>query len=149
MAGNAIVGVVTFFIAGCIIILPWIFYILTLKRALTLTAEYHSISPKQAWLILIPIFGLGWQFYIIYNLAKGIKCKCDQMAIECGGAGKAIGFTFAILLCCNFVLFQALGSFIPASESIRLFLPLLMAIPTFIMWVWYWVRIAKYNKLLR
>jgi hypothetical protein len=149
MAGDAFLGVVAFVVVGCIIILPWIFYVLTLVRALTLTTEYHSISPKQAWLILIPIFGLGWQFYIIHNLTKGIKGKCGQMAIECGGAGKAIGMTFAILLSCNLVIFQALGSFAPASESFHLFLPLLMAIPTLITWIWYWVKIIYYNKLLR
>ncbi len=117
--------------------LPWILYLLTLRKSLRLTQKYHDISPGLVWLLLIPIFNLGWQFYILKNITKGIKGKFNEMGKACGDGGWSIGLAFSILA----FMYVCVLEFIP---DIRI----LFSIGTFFTWLIYWNKIVKFNRLI-
>ena len=69
MFGIGLVELIIF----CIFILyiPVVLYILSIKKVLFLcTEESREMSPSLAWLLLIPIFGLIWHFFVVSNIAK-------------------------------------------------------------------------------
>lgn len=58
MVGPWQIGVV-FFAVYLIMILPFVFYLLTLQNTLRVVSiENRTIPPEQVWLSFIPIFGL-------------------------------------------------------------------------------------------
>ena len=118
-------------IVACSIVIS-IFYLLTLSRSLSLTQKHHGVSPGLVWLLLIPLFNLGWQFYILNKVTKGIKGKFNEMGKECGDGGWSMGLAYAILGCC---------AIIP-------YIGILIGMAAFITWIIYWVKIAGYNKLM-
>jgi hypothetical protein len=114
------------------LIVPWIYYLSTLKKSLILTQKHHGISPGLVWLLLIPIFNLGWQFYILTNITKGIKGKCKDIEKDCGDGGWSIGLAYSILACCAVIPY--LGFF--------------AGIGALITWIIYWSKIAGFNKMM-
>lgn len=112
------------------IIVAQIFYLLTLQKSLTLSKPYHRMSPGLVWLMFIPLFSLGWQFYIISNVTKGIKGSYASFKASPGDAGWNVGLATAILMCC---------SIIP-------FLGILCSICGLVTWIIYWVKVANFNR---
>ena len=45
-------------IVALIFLLPFIFYLLSLQKNLTLTRRHHGIAPGLVWLMLIPLFNI-------------------------------------------------------------------------------------------
>lgn len=107
-----------------------VLYIYTIYKALIATAEHHTISPGLAWLLLIPVFYLGWQFYILDGLTKGIKGKYDANGRECGDAAYSIGLAYCILGCVNFIPY----------------LNFLTVLPCLGVWIVYWIKIKDFNR---
>ena len=114
------------------LIIPWIYYLKTLKKSLVLTQKHHGISPNLVLLLLIPIFSLGWQFYILTNITKGIKGKCKEIEKDCGDGGWSIGLAYSILACCGVIPY----------------LGVIAGLGAFITWIIYWSKIANFNKLM-
>lgn len=88
----------------------------------------------NVWLILIPLFGLVWQFIVVNAIADSLKEEFAKRNITCDEVrpGYGIGLTYSILFCC---------SIIP-------FIGILAALAGLICWIIYWVKIADYkNKL--
>ena len=113
-----------------------IFFVQTLNRTLALTQKFHTASPQSAWMILIPIWGFFWIFYIVGKVAQGIKGRFSELKVEHEYAGKATGYGYgyAGLMLASFIPVQAAGG--------------LAAIGCLICWILYWVNIARYNKVL-
>ena len=125
--------IIFFIIAGAILLavalLLQILYVYSLYMALQATEQYHTISPGLAWLLLIPVFYLGWQFYILDNLTKGIKGKYEANGRECGDAAYSVGLAYCILGCINFI---------PGLNFLTL-------LPCIGVWIVYWVKIKDFN----
>ena len=126
--------VIFILITGAAIFILWlvlkIFYILTLYRTLKATEEYHTVSPGLVWLLLIPVFYLGWQFYILDGITKGIKGKYGANGRDCDDAAYGIGLAFCILVCANFIPY----------------LNFITAVPCFVLWIIYWLKIAGFRE---
>lgn len=136
-AGNEAVGVLMAFlviiiIVGIAMLIPYIFFLLSLQKSLGLTKEIHGISPGLVWLLLIPLFNLGWQFYILSNTTKGIRGMLAKNECDDGSGGWNLGLTGAILACCSIIPF--IGP--------------LFSLGWLIVGIIYWVKIAEYNKTL-
>ena len=116
--------------------IPQFFFIQTLNRTLALTLNYHTASSKCAWMLLIPIWGFFWIFYIVGKVAQGIKGRFKELKVEHGYAGSTTGYGYGYAG-------LMLGSFIPV-EAVGA----LAAIGCLICWILYWVNIARYNKIL-
>jgi len=127
--------IIILFILGLIIV-PQIWFIKTLSRTLALTQEHHTASHKSAWLLLIPIWSLFWIFYIVAKVGQGIKGRFSQIKVEQEDVDHTTwyGYGYAGLI---------LASAIPLAIVSGL-----AAISGVICGILYWVKIARYNKIL-
>lgn len=126
----AIVGVI-----ALISIVIAIFYLLTLSRTLGLCApQNRTMEPGQVWLMLIPIFGIIWNFIMVNRIADTLANEFRMRNIPTNEQrpGYQVGITMAI---CG-----ALG-FIPYLGSIA-------GIVQLIMWIIYWVKMSGYKTQL-
>ena len=86
------------------------------------------------WLLLIPLFNIGWLFYVIIKLRDSLKAEFNLREIESDDPefGFSIGLAYAITTACSIIpIFGMFCSF-----------------AAFILWIVYWVKTNKYSKLL-
>ena len=54
-----------------ILLLPQIFFLMTLQNTVKeVSVENRTIQPSQVWLTFIPLFGIFWQFFIVYKISQ-------------------------------------------------------------------------------
>ena len=117
-----------------IALIPLIFYILTLQKALNKCApENRAMQPGMTWLLLIPCFSVIWHFFVVLNMAKSLGAEFQKRGItEEPEPGKVLG-----LVTCGLLV----GACIP-------FLNYLCGPAGLVCWIIYWVKIAGYSKKL-
>jgi hypothetical protein len=109
-------------------------YILTLQRALSRCApQNRATSPESAWLLLIPLFNIVWQFILYPRISESLEreFRSRNLPIEPQPA-KNLGLALAVLHVC---------SYIPAVHFFT-------AIAGFICFVFYWSKISGYSNQL-
>jgi hypothetical protein len=74
-------------------------FLQTRAKTLRLTRVHQTASPGFVWLMLIPVFNLGWQCYLLRAATKGIKGKLDELGRDSGDAGFGVGLTYQVLSC--------------------------------------------------
>jgi hypothetical protein len=124
IAGGLLIGFLIFLI-------PSIFFLLTLQKALTRVApERRTMNPPMVWLGLIPLFSVVWNFIMVNALSKslGAELTARNRPHE-NEPGKTIGLVWASLNA---------ACLIPG-------LAFLLGIPVLIMWIIYWVKIAGFS----
>lgn len=122
-----------------IIFLGWIstsvFWSLAMIRAIEkIDPALRRMRPEQVWLVLIPGFGLFWQFYIVHCIAQSLRdefMRRNYIPRE-ASPGMSSGLSANILF--SFVLLPPLG--IP------------LAIISFIPRLIHLIRIRKYTDEL-
>ncbi|MCW3071580.1 MAG: hypothetical protein JWO44_1470 [Bacteroidetes bacterium] len=123
-------------IAGILIgLIPMIFYLLTLQNTLNEVSPHNrQMPPGQVWLMLIPFFGMVWQFIVVNRIADSLRAECTERNIpmEEERPGASIGLAYCILFCCGII--PILGS--------------LASIAGLVCWIIYWIRIAGYKTKL-
>jgi hypothetical protein len=125
------VGVMVVF---AIFLIPTIFYLLTLQKALSrCSIESRTLSPGLVWLQLIPLFNLVWVFIVVINVSKSLGNEFRKRGIpELPAPGQGVGLAMAI---CSVV------SIIP-------FVGYLTGIAAFVCWIIYWVKVAGCSSRL-
>jgi hypothetical protein len=131
MKAGAAVGVL---IGLAIFLIPFIFYLLTLQKALTrCSPENRAMNPGMVWLMFIPLFGLVWQFLIVINVAKSLGAEFQKRGMaEEPQPGKTLGMAMCILSCCGIIPF----------------LGILCSLGALVCWIMYWVKIAGFSAKL-
>ena len=117
-------------------IIPLIFFLLTLQKALErCSVENRTTTPGSVWLMLIPLFNLVWQFLLVIKVSESLNNEFTRRNImEDPAPGKTIGLAFCILNICSII--PIIGIF--------------TGIAAFVCWIVYWVKIAGYsNKLIQ
>jgi hypothetical protein len=113
------------------------------KTLALIRPEYRRrMPPGQVWLQLIPLFGLGWQFYVISKISDSIR---DDLNAPSGDSlfgddplptGKrptyATGISYAVLFCLTLLPLGLLKS--------------LLALAGLIVWVIYWIELSGYTR---
>ena len=129
MAGIGLVGAL---IIAVIMLIPVIFYLLTVQKALTrCSPESRAMSPGLVWLMLIPLFNLVWHFFLVLNTAKSLGAEFKKRGIAGPESpGKGIGLAMAIL---------PLVSWVPIVGAFA-------GIGYLVCWIIYWVKIAGFSK---
>lgn len=120
---------------GCaIFLIPFIFYLLTLQKALNrCSPENRAMNPGMVWLTLIPLFGLVWQFFVVINVAKSLGAEFQKRGLsEESQPGKTLGLVMCILACCGIIPF----------------LGVLCSLGALVCWIIYWVKIAGFSAKL-
>jgi hypothetical protein len=127
-----ILVIILFFAAA--LLLPTVFYLLTLQKALTRCHPNHRLmQPGLVWLLLIPVFNLVWQFFVVINLAGSLEKEFNARGIETEPApGKAVGMAMSIL---------NITGMIP-------YVGILTGIGALVCWIIHWVKIADCSAKL-
>ena len=130
-AVGILIGVLIIF---AVMLLPTIFYLLTLQKALNrCSPENRAMAPGMVWLMLIPFVGLVWHFFVVINVAKSLGGEFQKRGIaEEPEPGKKIGMIMCILACCGII--PLLG--------------VLCSIGALVCWILYWVKIAGFSAKL-
>lgn len=125
---------VVILIVLAILVVPGVFYILSLKRALEkCSPASRTMDPGMAWLLLIPLFNLVWQFIVVGHMARSLGNEFRSRGIPAEPEpGKSLGMAMCILGACGMI--PILG--------------VLASLAGFVCWILYWVRIAEYTRRL-
>jgi len=109
-------------IACAVLLVPMIFYLLTLQKALNrCSPESRAMQPGMVWLMLIPLFNVVWQFFVVINLAKSLGAELQKRGIaEDPNPGQTLG----LVMCVANLVCGPVG---------------------LICWIIYWVKIAGYS----
>lgn len=124
--------ILTVLMTGFVIaLLPTIFYLLTLQKALNRCAvQNRTISPGQVWLLLIPLFNFIWNFIVVSRVSSSLanEFRMRKLTVE-QDPGKTLGLAYSILLLCSII--PLLG--------------FLSALGALVCWIIYWIKIADYS----
>lgn len=126
--------VVGFVFCG-IFLIPAIFYLLTLQKALArCSPASRTMDPAMVWLCLIPLFHLIWNFFVVMALGRSLGNEYARRGIPRPEMlpGQSIGMAMSICLCCAIV---------PV-------LNLLAGPAALVLWIVYWIKIANYSAML-
>lgn len=133
MAGASFVALFFFIFVG-ILILPTVFFLLTLQRALSKCYPTNrTMSPGLVWLQIIPVFGFIWQFFVVIAVANSLEREFAARRIP---AEPKPGQTVGLAMCITRVLV-----IIP-------FLGLFSGLASIVLWIVYWVKIAGLSAKL-
>jgi hypothetical protein len=114
-----------------------LFYCNTIRKTLELVAEENRhMKPREAWLAMIPIFTIYWNFKIAEGLANSLTNEFyDRKIAEEENPGQAVGYSYSILF--------ALG-YIPITPGFIF----VMGVFSFIFFIRYWLKVSKFKTLL-
>lgn len=118
-----------------IALVPSILYLLTLSNTIKQCSEHNRlITPGQVWLMLIPIFGIIWNFIMVNRIADTLANEFRMRNIPCNEQrpGYQVGITMAI--CGAIGVIPYLGS--------------IAGIVQLIMWIIYWVKMSGFKSQL-
>ncbi len=127
--------VVLFFVFLPLFLLPAIFYILTLSRALTkCSPALVTIEPGMLWLLLVPFVNLVWHFFVVLGMAKSLGNEFRARNIQGiePEPGQSVGIPMCICGACGII--PVLG--------------LLAGLAYLVLWIVYWAKIAEYSRML-
>jgi hypothetical protein len=125
--------VVLFFVIA--FFLPVVFYLRNLQSTLNeVSFKNRRMNPGEVWLMLIPIFGLVWQFIMVNRIADSLHAEFLDRNISGyeDRPGYSIGIAYCVLFCCSVIPF--LGVF--------------ASLGGLVCWIIYWVRINDFKRLL-
>ena len=118
-----------------LLVIPRIFYILTLQSTFNaISIGNRKMPSNNVWLLLIPIFGIIWQFIVVKKLSDSIRTEANLRGIRISELqpGYGVGQAMCILECFFFIPF------------INFF----TGVAGFICWILYWIKINEYKKIL-
>lgn len=122
---------VLLFLGLLIILIPGIFFLLTLQKTLnTVSPENRRMEPSNVWFMFIPLFNIVWQFIVVDKISQSISAECNMLHIPMTESKPTynIGLAWNI---CNIL------SFIPFAGF--------AALVTFIL---YWVKVSEFKNLM-
>ncbi|HMU10514.1 MAG TPA: hypothetical protein PKC54_10935 [Ferruginibacter sp.] len=118
-----------------LLLLPTIFYFLSLQRALEAVSEQNrQMPPGQVWLSLIPLFNFVWMFFVVNKIAESFALECYRLNIPTTEMKptQGIGNAKNILRLCSFI--PILG--------------LLASLGFVVCWILHWIKVNEYRKLI-
>ncbi|HWB27088.1 MAG TPA: hypothetical protein VG738_16510 [Chitinophagaceae bacterium] len=117
-----------------ICLLPVIFYLITLQKALqTVSRENRKLEPGLVWLLLIPVFNAIWMFFVADGIGTGFQREFEKYGMATSEKPTYnLGLTLAILWCCCIIpvlnIFAGLGGFV--------------------IWIIYWIKVNEVKNEL-
>jgi hypothetical protein len=123
-----------FFVIFAILILPTVFFLLTLQRALSKCSPANrTMTPGLVWLQIIPFFGFIWQFFVVLAVANSLEHEFGARRIpEERKPGQTVGLAMCITRVCTIIPFVGIFA----------------GIASVVLWIVYWVKIAGLSAKL-
>ena len=122
----------------------FVLYLRTWSATLRLTRAHHGNSPRVVWLLVIPVFNLGWQFYLLSATTRGIKGRFRELGEDPGDSGFGVGLAYQVSFC-----LMALTNLVRGQDGHQagVFLGL-FGLAALVTWVIYWVRLTRFNRVM-
>ena len=120
---------------GLFFLLPAIFYILTLQKALNKCAPAsRTLEPSMVWLLIVPLVNIVFHFFIVFGIAKTLRNEFNRRGALVANPtpGQSIGLPMCICGCCSII--PILG--------------VLAGFAFLILWIIYWAKIAEFSRML-
>jgi len=119
-------------ILAAIVLLPTIFFLLTLQKALSRCEPgSRTMVPGQVWLCLVPVFNLIWTFFVVNAISDSLHREFTRRGMaEEPQPGRSLGMALAIL---------AVISVVPI-------LGFVTGVAALVCWILYWIKIAGYSE---
>lgn len=119
-----------------LIFVPGILYLRTLSNVLKkCSTQNRKMPPNQVWLLLIPLFNLVWQFFVMPKVSDSLRKEYRERNISFkGDLGETVGLFFCISICIH-ILATASGT-------------AFMIIPTIVLWIMHWVKVSGFSEVL-
>jgi hypothetical protein len=108
-----------------------ILYILTLQNTLKqVTPQNRKMEPGQAWLLLIPLFNIVWEFITVNNVSESVGNELRSRGVpDVPKPAYGVGLAYCILNICFFIPFAPLAGLI--------------------CFIVYWVKVSGYQSKLK
>ena len=121
-------------ICAGVVLIPEIFFVLSMQKAIRrCSPENRTLTPGMAWLMLIPLFNLVWDFIVVKEVAATLEREFKKRNVPVEPSpGKNIGFAWCIL---------SVGALIPL-------LGILSVMGAIVCWILYWAKIAGFSGML-
>lgn len=127
-------------------IIPVVFFVLTQQRILELIRPANRrMSPGMVWLQFIPFLGLVWQFIVVIRISDSIRDELNTPVDDSIFADEAFssearptlnaGISYAAIFCISFLMPLTIRG--------------LIALAGLVVWIVYWVQLARYKKRLK
>jgi len=115
-------------------VLPLIFYLITLHKALDRCSPANRmLSPYLVWLMVIPLFNVLWHFVVVLNLSTSLHREFEQRGMnESPAPGRNVGLAMGILFIAGLIPYLYFLLFI-----------------SILCWIVYWHQISGYAAKLR
>jgi hypothetical protein len=146
MERNQLLAIVVLLVS----LLGVISYLLALQRALKECAPAsRTMKPGMVWLMLIPVFGFVWHFLIVIEMTESLGNEFRRLGIHCPELtfGRNIGLANCVCNLC-LVFLPYVGRLLAWPVVFILAGRLFAAIPSLVLWIAYWNRIANYSRIL-
>jgi len=128
----AIVMVIVFIL---ILYIPWIFYLVSMHKALNRVApERRKTTPLIIWLNLLPLVNLVTHFFMVSGIADSLADEYYYRNLPL--ADQRPGYTMGLVTSILLVL-----SMIP-------WLGMLFSMGALVTWIIYWVQIADFSRTI-
>lgn len=127
--------IVLFSVFAAFLLLPLIFYILTLQKTLRqCTPSSRTMEPEMVWLYIVPFLNLIFHFFIVFAISKSVANEFARRGalLDDPQPGQGLGLAMCICACCGFI--PLLG--------------LLAVVAHFVLWIMYWMKVAEYSRKL-
>ena len=124
---EAAVGIMVFLVfmlvilAVALAISVFITYLLY-AAAKRLPLEYQLMPAGQVWLILIPLFGMVWLFFVVTKLSDGYRNYFYAFGENIGDANRGVGLGWAICAAIGWVPYLGVLAAIPALVCMIIYL---------------------------
>ena len=63
----------------------------------TIPPGHRKMHPALVWLLIVPLFGLFWNFYVFINVAESFRAYFQSRGRDVGDAGRTLGFATALV----------------------------------------------------
>jgi len=133
---DAFIGVFLFVVF--LVLLIFIFYLLTLQNALKkVSSQNRTVEPGNVWLMLIPLVNVIYPFILYPKISESLKNEFESRNMpQSGDYGKLVGLLFAI---CGPL--GIITNFIPP-------LSIIVSLANLVLFIVYWVQIAGFKSKL-
>lgn len=124
------------FIVLLIALVPVILYLINLQKTMEqVSPELRKMSPGQVWLMLIPVFGVIWNFIMVGNIADSLAAEYRKRNLPTSDPRPTYQTGLVMAIC------QACG-WVPVLGGIASLVGL-------IFWIIYWVKTAEHKNFLK
>lgn len=136
MRGDDVAIIFMVIIIGAAVIIPAVFYFITLQKTLEqVSPNNREVPPTNVWLMFIPLFNIVYGFILYPKICDSVRKEYEFRGLPSSGDfGKGLGTAMPILNICGII--PVLGG--------------LAGIANFVIWIIFWSKMAGYkNELFR